>query len=155
MRQFSILLVFALAFGGAAVLYEHESRKVKGVLTQITELQAQMGDLQAEVNRLNSELEAAKLAERRRPGLKTIARHLRRDSGTSERAPTSVGSQAVAQGGQSRQLVASDVTSAPPAINREGSAEDAEWNRPTMDAETYRSEPGDQQGGSGVVDPYQ
>lgn len=154
MRQFSILLVFALAFGGAAVLYEHESRKVKGVLTQITELQAQMGDLQAEVNRLNSELEAAKLAERRRPGLKTIARHVRRNSGT-ERASSSVGSQAVAQGSQSRQLVASDVTSAPPAINREESAEDAEWNRPTVDAETYRSDSGDQQGGSGVVDPYQ
>lgn len=149
MRQFSILVVFVLAFGGAAVLYEKESRKVKGVLTQITELQAQLGDLQAEVNRLNGELEAVKLAERRRPDLKTIAGRIR-----SEERPVRTAPVRAAESANSRQLIASDVTSAPPAIRAGGSEEvdDAEWSRPTMDAEQYQ--PGDSESQQ-PLDPYQ
>ncbi|MFC6635505.1 hypothetical protein [Microbulbifer taiwanensis] len=145
MRQFSILVIFVLAFGGAAVLYEKESRKVKGVLTQITELQAQLGDLQAEVNRLNGELEAVKLAERRRPNLKTIASRIR-----SEERPATTATAPAATTGNARQLIASDVTSAPPAIRgRDGEeADDSGWNKPTVDAEQYQAE-------QPVTDPYQ
>lgn len=153
MRQFSILVIFVLAFGGAAVLYEKESRKVKGVLTQITELQAQVGDLQAEVNRLSGELEAAKLAERRRPKLSTIANRVRRDR-NSDRPAANTGDTEVRRQ-RSRELRASDVTSAPPAIRRDGESEnDADWNRPTVDAEEYRAEASGG-GEEPVVDPYQ
>ncbi|SDZ78432.1 hypothetical protein [Microbulbifer marinus] len=156
MRQFSILVIFVLAFGGAAVMYEKESRKVKGVLTQITELQAQLGDLQAEVNRLDGELEAVKLAERRRPNLKNIATRVR----TQDRpASTSAAPVRSTDGGKSRQLIASDVTSAPPAIHGrddEETADDSEWNRPTVDAEQYQGQ-STGEGGSEqpAADPYQ
>ncbi|GAA5445324.1 hypothetical protein Misp06_03523 [Microbulbifer sp. NBRC 101763] len=150
MRQFSILVIFVLAFGGAAVLYEKESRKVKGVLTQITELQAQMGDLQAEVNRLNSELEAVKLAERRRPNLRTMASRIRRES-TPSTPPKPVVEKRYER--KSSGLVTSDVTTAPPAIqSNNGNAEqDSEWSRPTIDADQYQEESGGQE----VLDPYQ
>ena len=152
MRQFSILVIFAIAFGGAAVLYEQESRKVKGVLTQLTEIQAQLGDLQAEVNRLNGELEAAKLADRRRPVLKNMAQPVQRTPSTSQ--PQAVRTQEPAPA-RERKLVASDVTSAPPVIRRDAESEDeAEWNRPTVDAEQYRSEAA-QSGTEAVADPYQ
>ncbi|WP_323844017.1 hypothetical protein [Microbulbifer magnicolonia] len=153
MRQFSILVIFVLAFGGAAVLYEKESRKVKGVLTQITELQAQMGDLQAEVNRLNGELEAVKLAGRRQPNLKTMASRIRSDEPAAVTGKTQA---RMVETGKSRQLIASDVTAAPPAIHGRGDdeqADDGEWNRPTVDAEQYQAD------GTGaeqpVADPYQ
>ncbi|AMX02681.1 hypothetical protein [Microbulbifer thermotolerans] len=145
MRQFSILVVFALAFGGAAVMYEKESRKVKGVLTQITELQAQLGDLQAEVNRLSGELEAVKLAQRRHPDLKTISRRIHR----SERAASSVSEPARTEAkSHSGKLIASDVTTAPPAIHgrRNVEGEDSEWDGPTTDAEPESQE---------LLDPYQ
>jgi len=150
MRQFSILVIFVLAFGGAAVLYEKESRKVKGVLTQITELQAQMGDLQAEVNRLNSELEAAKLAERRRPNLSTMASRIRREV-PRPAAPKPVVEKRFEKA--SSGLIASDVTAAPPAIQsgKSGTADDDEWSHPTMDADQYQGE----SGGEEVLDPYQ
>ena len=152
MRQFSILVIFAIAFGGAAVMYEQESRKVKGVLTQLTEIQAQLGDLQAEVNRLNGELEAAKLADRRRPGLKSMAQPV-------QRAPSASKAQAVAAQeptvDRERKLIASDVTSAPPVIRRDAETEDeAEWNRPTVDAEQYRNEAVNSST-EAVADPYQ
>lgn len=141
MRQFSILVVFALAFGGAIVFYEQEARKVKGVLSQITELQAQVGDMQAEINRLNGELEAVKLAERRRPNLGQIANRVLREDGRPQ-----VRQRAPEESGRSRELVASDVTTAPPAIRSRGEApEDDEWNRPTVDAEDSTLE----------ADPYQ
>lgn len=143
MRQFSILVIFVLAFGGAAVLYEKESRKVKGVLTQLTELQAQLGDLQAEVSRLNEELEAAKLAERRRPSLKAIASRIRSSEHPSATVPVKSNNK------DTNGLVASDVTSAPPAIDAGGDEEEAEWNRPTVDAEQYRAQQ------EPVTDPYQ
>lgn len=151
MRQFSILVVFALAFGGAAVIYEKESRKVKGVLTQITELQAQLGDLQAEVNRLNGELEAVKLAQRRHPDLKTISHRIHR----GER-PISAGAEPARAEVKTRsgKLIASDVTTAPPAIHARGNAEegDAEWDSPTVDAQPYQpAEPESQE----LLDPYQ
>ncbi|WP_444921851.1 hypothetical protein ACJJID_05660 [Microbulbifer sp. CnH-101-G] len=149
MRQFSILVIFALAFGGAAVLYEKESRKVKGVLTQITELQAQMGDLQAEVNRLNSELEAVKLAERRRPNLSTMANRIRRESNPSM-PPKPVVEKRFEQ--KRSALMASDVTTAPPAIRSgEGQGESDEWSRPTIDADQYQKESTEKE----VLDPYQ
>lgn len=141
MRQFSILVVFALAFGGAAVLYEQESRKVKGVLTQITELQAQLGDLQAEVNRLSAELEAAKLAQRRRPDLKTMASRALRDEKPAAQP-------AVRERDSSGKLIASDVTTAPPAIRGRGDSQEDDWNKPAMDAEEYQPE-------QPVTDPYQ
>ena len=149
MRQFSILVIFALAFGGAAVLYEQESRKVKGVLTQLTEIQAQLGDLQAEVSRLNGELEAAKLADRRRPGLKNMAQPVQGASSAPVARPKE------SAPARERTLVASDVTSAPPVIRRnEESEDDAEWNRPTVDAEQYRRDAAE--GGTEVAaDPYQ
>jgi len=150
MRQFSILVIFVLAFGGAAVLYEKESRKVKGVLTQITDLQAQLGDLQAEVNRLSGELEAVKLAERRRPDLKTIAG--RRAEERPAKAATTAAR--TADSASPRRLIASDVTSAPPAIRARGDeeADESGWSRPTIDAEQYQpadSEPQE------PLDPYQ
>ncbi|MBB3063206.1 hypothetical protein [Microbulbifer rhizosphaerae] len=149
MRQFSILVVFALAFGGAAVLYEQESRKVKGVLTQITELQAQLGDLQAEVNRLSAELEATKLTERRRPGLKSMASRVLRDEKPADKPAVQVRD-------SSGKLIASDVTSAPPAIRGRGEDPDEdEWNRPTMDAEQYQPESAGSQSEQAVADPYQ
>ncbi|WP_250462427.1 hypothetical protein [Microbulbifer litoralis] len=160
MRQFSILVVFVLAFGGAAVLYEKESRKVKGVLTQITELQAQVGDLQAEVNRLNGELEAVKLAERRRPHLSTIANRVRRDNRTVRPAEREVDSSRQRRRSDGRELIASDVTSSAPAIHGDegdDSGSDAEWEGPTVDAEQYRSQSqdsGDAEAGQ-LVDPYQ
>ncbi|MCW8127968.1 hypothetical protein [Microbulbifer halophilus] len=151
MRQFSILVIFVLAFGGAAVLYEKESRKVKGVLTQITELQAQVGDLQAEVKRLNGELEAVKLAERRRPNLRTIANRVRRDRRT-DRGDASNGQRR----NPGREIMASDVTSSSPAIRSRADEEsEAEWNRPTVDAEQYRAEPPGDERDELVVDPYQ
>lgn len=155
MRQFSILVIFVVAFGGAAVLYEKESRKVKGVLTQITELQAQVGDLQAEVNRLNGELEAVKLAERRRPNLRTIANRVRRDRRTTR--PEDRGDAANGQRrNPEREIMASDVTSSSPAIRSRADEEsEAEWNRPTVDAEQYRAEPAGGEGDEPVVDPYQ
>ncbi|MFA0812966.1 hypothetical protein [Microbulbifer epialgicus] len=150
MRQFSILVIFVVAFGGAAILYEKESRKVKGVLTQITELQAQMGDLQAEVNRLNSELEAAKLAERRRPNLSSMASRIRRE------VPKPVPPKPVVEkryGKATNGLIASDVTTAPPAIksNNGNVEQDSEWSRPTMDADRYQEESDREE----VLDPYQ
>ncbi|MDP5208747.1 hypothetical protein [Microbulbifer sp. 2205BS26-8] len=150
MHQFSILAIFVLAFGGAAVLYEQESRKVKGVLTQITELQAQMGDLQAEVNRLNSELEAVKLAERRRPNLNTMANRIRRE------APIPMASKPVVEKKlekTSSGLVVSDVTMAPPATRSkdDSSEEDRDWSRPSVDANQYQKKSGEQE----VLDPYQ
>ncbi|BBM03973.1 hypothetical protein [Microbulbifer sp. GL-2] len=150
MRQFSILVIFVLAFGGAAVLYEKESRKVKGVLTQITELQAQMGDLQAEVNRLNSELKAAQLAERRRPNLSTMASRIRREV-PRPAAPKPVVEKRFEKTASS--LIASDVTAAPPAIQsgKGSTGDDDEWSHPTMDADQYR----DESGGEEVLDPYQ
>lgn len=152
MRQFSILVIFALAFGGAAVMYEQESRKVKGVLTQLTEIQAQLGDLQAEVNRLNGELEAAKLADRRRPGLKNMAQPVQRAPSASE--VQAVRPQETAPD-RERKLIASDVTSAPPVIRRNDETEDeAEWNRPTVDAEQYRREAAES-GTEVAADPYQ
>lgn len=153
MRLFSILVIFVIAFGGAAMLYEQESRKVKGVLTQITELQAQLGDLQAEVNKLRGELEATKLAERRRPGLKEMAASPRR----SQPAPAATTSRTEeVTGRDGRALIASDVTSAPPAIRRDAEGEeDPEWSRPTVDAEEYRRESGPQGEKGESVDPYQ
>ncbi|MCO1334962.1 hypothetical protein MO867_11490 [Microbulbifer sp. OS29] len=150
MRQFSILVIFVLAFGGAAVLYEKESRKVKGVLTQITELQAQMGDLQAEVNRLNSELEATKLADRRRPNLSAMASRIRREGNTAV-APKSPVEKRF---DNSRNVMASDVTAAPPAIqsNRRHPEDESEWSRPSVDADQYQEQSGEQ---PAVVDPYQ
>ncbi|AWF83466.1 MULTISPECIES: hypothetical protein [unclassified Microbulbifer] len=153
MRQFSILVIFALAFGGAAVMYEKESRKVKGVLTQITELQAQMGDLQAEINRLNSELEAVKLAERRRPNLSAMANRIRRE-GSGNSAQVAPKPKVEDRFEKSRNLMQSDVTSAPPAIqsNTRSNNDESEWSRPTVDADEYRGETGEE---PAVVDPYQ
>ncbi|WP_160153849.1 hypothetical protein [Microbulbifer sp. ALW1] len=146
MRQFSILLVFVVAFGGAAVLYEQESRKVKGVLSQITDLQAKVGDMQAEINRLNGELEAVKLAERRRPNLNSIASRVLKNepaAPVSRPAPTA----------QQRGLMASDVTAAAPAIRGRGEPEEeGEWSKPTVDAEAYQSQ---SDSGESVTDPYQ
>ncbi|WP_193163977.1 hypothetical protein [Microbulbifer hainanensis] len=156
MRQFSILVIFVVAFGSAAALYEHESRKVKGVLSQITELQAQLGDLQAEVNRLNGELEAVKLAERRRPSLKAMASQARREAGRAVQPRTD--KQVAVQGsGHSRELIASDVTSAPPAIHGQGddSADDAEWSQPTVDADRYREVTEGDDAEAPITDPYQ
>jgi TolA-binding protein len=155
MRQFSILVIFALAFGGAAVLYEQEARKVKGVLSQITELQAQVGDMQVEIKRLNGELETVKLSERRRPNLQTIAsRVLREDKPTQTRSAAKPQTDAA---GQPRQLIASDVTSAPPAIRSRGeNAEDDEWSRPTVDAEYYEAEAAVEPAeGEPSADPYE
>ncbi|WP_066963939.1 hypothetical protein [Microbulbifer sp. Q7] len=147
MRQFSILLVFVVAFGGAAVLYEQESRKVKGVLSQITDLQAKVGDMQAEINRLNAELEAVKLAERRRPNLNGIASQVLKNepvAPVSKPAPTRP---------ERRGLVVGDVTSAAPAIRGRGeSAEEGEWAKPTVDAEAYEAQSADS---DAAVDPYQ
>ncbi|WP_237064694.1 hypothetical protein [Microbulbifer guangxiensis] len=152
MRLFSILVIFVIAFGGAAVLYEQESRKVKGVLTQITELQAELGDLQAEVNKLRGELEAARLAERRRPGLKEMAASPRR----AEPTQTVTARRDETETRQSRALIASDVTTAPPAIRRDAEGEeDPEWNRPTVDAEEYRRESAAENDAAKAVDPYQ
>ncbi|WP_346839770.1 hypothetical protein [Microbulbifer sp. SAOS-129_SWC] len=150
MRQFSILVIFVVAFGSAAALYEHESRKVRGVLSQITELQAQMGDLRAEVNRLNSELEAAKLAQRRKPSLNRMASHLNRNS-----QPATVREQGrVRERVENSELIATDVTSAPPAIHGQGdSQEDGEWAQPTVDSDRYREETEGEK--PQVVDPYQ
>jgi len=148
MRQFSILVIFVVAFGGAAALYEHESRKVRGVLSQITELQAQMGDLQAEVNRLNGELEAAKLAQRRKPNLQRLATRLGRTSDTG-----AVQEGRVRERVENHELIATDVTSAPPAIRSQGDSEDdAEWQRPTVDADRYRE--ATESDAAQVVDPY-
>ncbi|QKX18070.1 hypothetical protein [Microbulbifer sp. YPW1] len=146
MRQFSILLVFVVAFGGAAVLYEQESRKVKGVLSQITDLQAKLGDMQAEINRLNAELEAVKIAERRRPNLNSIAsRVLHNEPAAPAPKP--------AQNPQRRGLVAGDVTSAAPAIRARGEqAEDGEWAKPSVDAEAYEAQAAQE---APVADPYQ
>ncbi|WP_226662046.1 hypothetical protein [Microbulbifer aggregans] len=153
MRQFSILVVFALAFGGAAVLYEQESRKVKGVLTQITDLQAKVGDMQAEINRLNAELEAVKLAERRRPNLGAVAnRVLHSKVDTNPSAPVSRPAPQSAR--KSQEFSVGDVTVSTPAIHGRGeSPEESEWAKPTVDAETYES----QSGGTDepVTDPYQ
>ncbi|GAB2876007.1 hypothetical protein ACCI51_13915 [Microbulbifer echini] len=150
MRQFSILVIFVLAFGGAAVLYEKESRKVKGVLTQITELQAQMGDLQAEVNRLNSELEAVKLAERRRPNLGAIAKRIRREAAAPMPPKPVVEARFEKKRGA---LIASDVTTALPAIQSGGNkgSEESDWARPTIDADAYQRESSEEE----VLDPYQ
>ncbi|WP_299593183.1 hypothetical protein [uncultured Microbulbifer sp.] len=148
MRQFSILLVFVVAFGGAAVLYEQESRKVKGVLSQITDLQAKVGDMQAEINRLNAELESVKLAERRRPNLNGIASRVLKNQ------PTAPVSKPTPAQQQRRGLVAGDVTTATPAIRGRGEpAEDGEWAKPTVDAEAY--EPQSAEEDTAVVDPYQ
>lgn len=148
MRQFSILLVFAVAFGGAAVLYEQESRKVKGVLSQITDLQAKVGDMQAEINRLNAELETVKLAERRRPNLNAIASRVLKNE------PAAPISKPAPPQDKRRGLVAGDVTSAAPAIRgREEPGDDGEWSKPTVDAEAYEVEAGGEE--VPVSDPYQ
>ena len=148
MRQFSILLVFVVAFGGAAVLYEQESRKVKGVLSQITDLQAKVGDMQAEINRLNAELEAVKLAERRRPNLNSIASRVLKNE------PAAPVSKPAPSQPNRRGLVAGDVTSAAPAIRGRGEpADDGEWSKPTVDAEAY--EPETDTAEEPVTDPYQ
>ncbi|WP_078083730.1 hypothetical protein [Microbulbifer mangrovi] len=146
MRQFSILLVFVVAFGGAAVLYEQESRKVKGVLSQITDLQAKLGDMQAEINRLNAELEAVKIAERRRPNLNSIASRVLHNEPA---APAPKPAQS-----QQRGLVAGDVTSAAPAIRGRGDeqGEDGEWSKPSVDAEAYEAQSAQE---APVADPYQ
>ncbi|WP_237055880.1 hypothetical protein [Microbulbifer sediminum] len=149
MRYFPILVFFVLAFGGAAVFYEKESRKVKGVLSQITDLQAKVGDLQAEVNELRSELEASKVAERRRPSLKTISR-----AGNHRSQATRPGEVRESQSGRGdRGLVASDVTPAGPAISRE--KEEEEWSRPSVDADQYQPDDGKTATGEPVTDPYQ
>ncbi|GAA5526063.1 hypothetical protein Maes01_02652 [Microbulbifer aestuariivivens] len=142
MRFFLILAVFVIAFGGAAMLYEQESRKVKGVLEQVTELQAQMGDLQAEVNRLRGELQAVKLTQQRRLQLNgELARERQARLGAVEGAEALEGAEDTVrqrpQGPKGRILAASDVTSAAPVI-RPGGEEDPEWSRPTVDAEEYR-----------------
>ncbi|MFD1217825.1 hypothetical protein [Microbulbifer celer] len=148
MRNFSLLVVIVLAFGTAAVLYEKESRKVKGVLSQLTDLQAQMGDMQAEINRLSGELEAVRLAERRRPNLNAVAsRVLQREIARSDRA--SGGSEKAP-----RKLInglrASDVTSVGPAIrSRDDEEDDSDWSKPTVDAEEFEA-----QGRESVADPY-
>ncbi|MBB5210617.1 hypothetical protein [Microbulbifer hydrolyticus] len=149
MRQFSILLIFVVAFGGAAVLYEQESRKVKGVLSQITDLQAKVGDMQAEINRLNAELETVKMAERRRPNLNRIATRVLNNE------PAATAPAKAAQTQQERRgLVAGDVTAATPAIRGRGDAEeDGEWSRPTVDAEAYEAQPSAE--ARPVTDPYQ
>lgn len=150
MRNFSLLVVIVLAFGTAAVFYEKESRKLKGVLSQITDLQAKVGDMQAEINRLNGELEAVKLAERRRPNLNAVAnRVLKREVTRSDSAESSVnGARKSASG-----LTAGDVTSAGPAIRRHGdSQDDSDWNKPTVDAEEYQAQ---SEKSETVTDPYQ
>nr|WP_010131345.1 hypothetical protein [Microbulbifer agarilyticus] len=150
MRQFSILLVFLVAFGGAAVLYEQESRKVKGVLSQVTDLQAKVGDMQAEIKRLNAELESVKLAERRRPNLNTIASRVLKNETVKSRPAAQADA-----GQQGRAVFAGDVTSSAPAIRGRGEAgDDAEWVKPTVDAEVYKAETraGDR---APVADPYQ
>ncbi|MFV8782411.1 hypothetical protein ACNKU7_08305 [Microbulbifer sp. SA54] len=149
MRQFSILVVFALAFGGAAVLYEQESRKVKGVLSQITDLQAKVGDMQAEINRLNAELEAVKLAERRRPNLSSVANRVLHSKADVQ--PSAPVSRRAPQTRESQGFTAGDVTAAAPAI-RSREVEDGEWTKPTVDAEVYESQAG---GEKPVTDPYQ
>ncbi|WP_043316645.1 hypothetical protein [Microbulbifer sp. HZ11] len=149
MRQFSILLVFVVAFGGAAVLYEQESRKVKGVLSQITDLQAKLGDMQAEINRLNAELEAVKLADRRRPNLNTVASRVLRNAPAEPSAPVSQH----APGVRKRALVAGDVTTTGPAIRaNQSESDESEWARPSVDAETYE---GQSEAEAPVTDPYQ
>jgi len=153
MRQFSILVVFALAFGCAAVLYEQESRKVKGVLGQITDLQAKVGDMQAEINRLNGELEAIKLAERRRPHLNTIASRVLNDEPAPAAATRPV-ERAAAKPESRSGFVAGDVTPSAPAIKSHGDEEDSEWTKPTVDAEVYQAQSGNS-GESAVADPYQ
>lgn len=155
MRQFSILLVFVVAFGGAAVLYEQESRKVKGVLSQITDLQARMGDMQAEINRLNAELEAVKMAERRRPNLNNIAARVLNNELARPASAVSASGQLheSAQAGNSRGLVAGDVTTSGPAIRSRGEpADESEWSRPTVDAEMPESQASDKV--EAVADPY-
>ena len=149
MRQFSILVVFALAFGCAAVLYEQESRKVKGVLSQITDLQAKVGDMQAEINRLSAELEAAKLSERRRPHLNTIAKRVLNNEPVTARAPKPVAKPEPRSG-----FAAGDVTPAAPAIRSREDGEDSEWVKPTVDAEVYEAQNGKSEQ-SAVTDPYQ
>ncbi|WP_105103963.1 hypothetical protein [Microbulbifer pacificus] len=162
MRQFSILLVFVVAFGGAAVLYEQESRKVKGVLSQITDLQARVGDMQAEIKRLNAELESVKLAERRRPNLNNIATRVLHNEPVKATAASTGGSvEAPSQAGNRRSLVAGDVTASAPAIRARGeSGDDSAWSKPTVDAEfdaeLSEVELRQSQAGNGTVaDPYQ
>ncbi|WGL17313.1 hypothetical protein PVT68_03215 [Microbulbifer bruguierae] len=151
MRQFSILLVFLVAFGGAAVLYEKESRKVKGVLSQITDLQAKVGDMQAEINRLNGELEAVKLAERRRPNLNAIASRVLKN----EPVKSAESSSKATLGKQPANLMTNDVTSTAPAIRGRGESEDErEWSRPTVDAEVYEAH-SQNAAGQEAADPYQ
>lgn len=155
MRQFSILLIFAVAFGGAAVLYEQESRKVKGVLSQITDLQAKVGDMQAEINRLNSELETVKLAERRRPNLNSIANRVLKNTPATPAVAPNRPKRASASSAQQRGLVVGDVTTAAPAIRGRGESEDSgEWARPTVDAEAHDSQTG-KVADESVADPYQ
>lgn len=105
--------------------------------------------MQAEVNRLNSELEAVKLAERRRPNLSTMANRIRRESNPSM-PPKPVVEKRFEQ--KRSALMASDVTTAPPAIRSgEGQGEGDEWSRPTIDADQYQKETADKE----VLDPYQ
>jgi len=155
MRQFSFLVIIALAFGAAAVFYEKESRKVKGVLSQITDLQAKVGDMQAEINRLNSELETMKLAERRRPNLNSLANRVLNPETTRAEKTSPVIDSARSSGarGSSSGLAASDVTSSVPAIRGRGeNPEDSEWSKPTVDAEVYEAQTGKERP---VTDPYQ
>ena len=153
MRQFSILLVFVVAFGGAAVLYEQESRKVKGVLSQITDMQAKLGDMQAEINRLNAELEAVKLADRRRPNLNAIASRVLSNAPVEPSVATGTRRAQPAPTVQNRGLVAGDVTNASPAIRGRGAApEEGEWAKPTVDAEVYEAQ---SESNETVTDPYQ
>lgn len=119
---------------------------MKGVLSQITDLQAKVGDMQAEINRLNAELEAVKVAERRRPNLNNIAARVLNNQPAK---PVS----ASGQSSGSASLVAGDVTAPGPAIRGRGEpGDDAEWSRPTVDAEVRET------GGIGetetVADPY-
>ncbi|HEY8568288.1 hypothetical protein [Microbulbifer sp.] len=150
MRQFSILLIFVVAFGSAAVLYEQESRKVKGVLSQITDLQAKVGDMQAEINRLNAELEAVKLAERRRPNLNTIASRVLHNEPAKPVATSAAGGSS--SSASQRGLVAGDVTASAPAIRGREAADESEWAKPTVDAEVRESQAAN--GAESVADPY-
>lgn len=162
MRNLTLVLMFAAAISGMAIFYETESRKTRGVLDQMTQMQAEVGDLKAELKRVSAELAEMKLDQRRQGAMKAVVSNTRPAPAATVTAPVERSTESSAQRKIRRLPEASDKvvrlsdgTDAGPVINsnqadEDAAAEEAFWNAPTVDAERL----GEEEAEEAATDPY-
>lgn len=158
MRNLTLVLMFAAAISGMAIFYETESRKTRGVLDQMTQMQAEVGDLKAELKRVSAELAEMKLDQRRQGAMKAVVSNTKPAPVATVTAPVERSSERKARRlpeSGDKVVRLSDGTDAGPVIKsnqaeEDAAAEEAFWSAPTVDAERLVEEEAEE----AATDPY-